>query len=70
MALGELSNPTSNASRLVDFAKRYGLSGGIRDIGVFRSGEACLPADLSSFNAAAFDADRARSLVALKGLLP
>ena len=69
-ALGELSNPMSNASRLVDFARRYGLSGGVFDIESFRFGDVCPPADLSSFDAASLESDRARSLAALKGLLP
>ena len=70
VALGELSDPRSNASRLVDFGARYGLSGGVHDIESFRSGAPCPFASFAAFNAAAFDADRDRSMKALEGLLP
>lgn len=70
VALGELSNPRSNASRLVDFGARYGLSGGVHDIEQFRSGAPCPFASFASFNASALDGDRDRSMKALVGLLP
>ena len=70
VALGELSDPRSNASRLVDFGTRYGLSGGVHDIESFRSGVLCPFASFDAFNAAALDADRDRSMKALEGLLP
>lgn len=70
VALGELSDPRSNASRLVDFGARYGLSGGVHDIESFRSGAPCPFASFAAFNAAALDADRDRSMKTLKGLLP
>ena len=70
VALGELSDSRSNASRLVDFGARYGLSGGVHDIESFRSGAPCPFASFAAFNAAAFDADRDRSMKALEGLLP
>ena len=70
VALGDVSNPKANASRLVDFGARYGISGGIHDIEAFRSGAVCPIASFASFNAAALEADRTRSLKALEGLLP
>ena len=70
VALGELSNPQSNASRLVDFGARYGLSGGVHDIESFRSGAPCPFASFAAFNASAFAVDRDRSMKALEGLLP
>ena len=70
VALGELSDPRSNASRLVDFGARYGLSGGVHDIEQFRSGAPCPFASFASFNASALDGDRDRSMKALVGLLP
>jgi hypothetical protein len=70
VALGELSNPRSNASRLVDFGARYGLSGGVHDIESFRSGAPCPFASFAAFNASAFAVDRDRSMKALEGLLP
>ena len=69
LALGELSDPRSNASRLVDFGARYGLSGGIHDIEQFRSGAPCPVASFASFDASAFEADRDRSIRAMEGLL-
>lgn len=69
-ALGELSDPRSNASRLVDFCARYGLSDGIHDIEKFRSGTPCPVASFASFDASALDADRDRSIKVLRGLLP
>lgn len=68
-ALGALDDPRSNASRLVDFANRYGLQGGVQDIARFRAGAEAAYADFAAFDAARFDADRARSLAALKGLV-
>ena len=70
VALGDVSNPKANASRLVDFGVRYGLSDGIHDIEAFRAGAVCPIASFASFNVAALEADRARSLKALEGLLP
>ena len=70
LALGNISDPKSNASRLVDFCTRYGLSGGIQDIAAFRSGTAHPFADVARFDAKAFEADRSRSRNALKGMLP
>ena len=70
MALGELSNPRSNASRLVDFGARYGLSGGVHDIEQFRSGTPCPFASFASFDASALAVDRDRSIKTLRGLLP
>ena len=70
LALGNISDPKSNASRLVDFCARYGLSGGIQDIAAFRSGTAHPFADVARFGAKAFEADRSRSRNALKGMLP
>ena len=70
VALGDVSNPKANASRLVDFGARYGLSDGMHDIEAFRAGAACPIVSFASFNATTLDADRARSLKALEGLLP
>lgn len=70
LALGNISDPKSNASRLVDFCARYGLSGGIQDIEAFRAGTAHPLADVARFDAKAFEADRSRSRNALKGMLP
>ena len=69
VALGSLSDPKSNASRLVDFCGRYGISGGMQDIERFRSGAVSAPADFSSFDAASFDTDRLRSVTELKHLV-
>ena len=69
LALGEIGNPGSNASRLVDFCRRYGLAGGAADIGAFRENGPAATVDMDSFNAAAFDADRTRSLGELKSLV-
>ena len=70
LVLGNISDPKSNASRLVDFCARYGLSGGIQDIEAFRAGVERPFADAARFDAKALDADRVRSLAALKGMLP
>ena len=72
LALGDLSNPSGNASRLVDFCARYGLARCVADISQFRDSEggACRCGDFSGFDGKALDADRSRSLGALKGLLP
>ena len=70
LVLGNISDSKSNASRLVDFCARYGLSGGLQDIEAFRAGTAHPFADVTAFDAKMFDADRARSLDALKGMLP
>ena len=70
LALGNISDPKSNASRLVDFCARYGLSGGIQDIEAFRVGTEHPFADAAKFDAKALDADRSRSRDALKGMLP
>ena len=68
LALGNMSDPSSNAARLVDFCTRYGLSGGLQDIIDFRARKAHSLADVALFDAKAFDADRARSLALLKGM--
>ncbi len=68
--LGNLSDPRSNASRLVDFCSRYGLSAGVQDIECFRAGTEFHFADFTSFDPTALECDRVRSLDALKGLLP
>jgi hypothetical protein len=68
LALGNMSDPSSNAARLVDFCTRYCLSGGLQDIIDFRARKAHSPADVALFDAKAFDADRGRSLALLKGM--
>ena len=70
VALGELSSPKSNASRLVDFNMRYGFSEGAYDLEDFRSGTSCSFASFATFNAARLEADRIRSLAVLRELLP
>ena len=70
LVLGNISDSKSNASRLVDFCARYGLSGGLQDIETFRTETAHPFADTAKFDAKALEADRVRSLDALKGMLP
>ncbi|MBR4654836.1 MAG: polysaccharide pyruvyl transferase family protein [Kiritimatiellae bacterium] len=70
IALGNLADPRSNASRLVDFCTRYGIEGGVCDIDEFRRGGVPRPVALPSSAAGALAADRARSMGLLKGLLP
>lgn len=70
IALGNLTDPKSNASRLVDFCARYCLGGGVKDIEDFRKGAEFSLAGFSGFSRAVLSADRARSLDALKGLMP
>jgi len=70
LALGNVSDPSSNASRLVDFCSRYGISGGVQDIEDFRARKACPFADIDSSVSERIAADRVRSLETLKGMLP
>ena len=70
VALGNVGDPKSNASRLADFCTRYGLSGGVQDMETFRRGAEPAFADFAGFSDAALMADRCRSLDALKGMLP
>ena len=70
LALGNISDPKSNASRLVDFCARYGLSDGVQDIEAFRVGTEHSFVDSAKFDAKALDADRVCSRDALKGMLP
>ena len=67
-ALGDMSDPKSNASRLVDFCRRYGLGGRVLDIGGFRNGEAP-HVDVGELDAQALEADRIRSLGELRALV-
>lgn len=69
VALGNLTDPKSNASRLIDFCARYGLVGGVKDIEDFRSGVESPFADLSGLSNVALSNDRDRSLCALKRLI-
>ena len=71
LALGDLSDRSGNASRLVDFCGRYGLKRCVADISLFRGSEggALRCGDFSDFDGKALDADRLRSIDALKGLL-
>ena len=69
LALGDVGDAKSNASRLVDFCTRYDLAGGVQDIGEFRR---LIPrpfVDLANFSSNALEGDRGRSLRALKGML-
>ena len=67
-ALGDMSDPKSNASRLVDFCRRYDLGGRVQDIGSFRNGEAP-HVDVGELDEQALEADRVRSLGELRALL-
>lgn len=67
-AVGDISDPKSNASRLVDFCRRYGFAERVLDIGAFRDGE-CPSVDSGEFDALAFESDRNRSLRELRALL-
>jgi hypothetical protein len=67
-ALGDMSDPESNASRLVDFCRRYGLGGRVQDIGSFRNGEAP-HVDVGELDAQALEADRIRSIGELRALV-
>ncbi len=71
IVLGNLSDHASNASRLVDFCARYGLSEGVADIDKFRVGDIdrSRPADFKSFDMDRLVSDRRRSTKLLKGLL-
>ena len=68
VALGDVSDPKSNASRLVDFCRRYGLGGRVQDIGSFRNGEAP-HVDVGELDAQSLEADRVRSLGELRALV-
>ena len=68
-ALGDVHDPMSNASRLVDFCRRCGLGGRVQDIGSFRNGETP-SVDVGELDAQALEADRVRSLGELRALLP
>ena len=67
-ALGDMSDPKSNASRLVDFCRRYGLGGRVQNIGSFRNGEAP-HVDVGELDEQALEDDRVRSLGELRTLL-
>ena len=67
-AVGNISDLKSNASRLVDFCRRYGLAGRVQDIDAFRSGERP-SVDSGEFDARAFESDRTRSLGELRALV-
>jgi len=69
IALGDLHKAGSNASRLVDFCKRYCPSEAVGDIEEFRSGCAVRRADPANFDRQTFESDRSRSLAALKGMI-
>ncbi len=69
VALANLSDPKSNASRLVDFCRRSNFSNGVHDIESFRSGTIPSPASFSSFDSSAFSSFRTRSLSVLHNLL-
>ena len=70
LALGDIDGAMSNASRLVDFCRRYGLSGGIQDIGAFRRLEGHPFADFRTFDSGVLSDSRDRSLLALGEMLP
>ena len=70
LALGDLQDPRSNASRLVDFCVRYGIANGVQDIESFRENVTPPFADPAAFDCSALETDRIRSLRTLKELLP
>jgi len=70
LALGNVDDKKSNASRLVDFCARYKMSGCVQDIERFRRQPPRPFADFAGFGADALSADRIRSLQALKEMLP
>lgn len=70
LALGEMSSKMSNVSRLVDFCRRYGLPNGTQDLERFRCREEMPLVDFSAFDSDTLLADRARSLAALRSMLP
>lgn len=67
-AFADLGAAASGASRLVDFATRYRLSGGIGDIADFRLGKTVEFALFDDFDETRFVSDRNRSLSALFNL--
>ena len=69
LALGDIGGAMSNASRLVDFCRRYGLSGGVQDIGAFRRMEGHSFADFRAFSPDILSDNRERSLLALEEML-
>ena len=70
LALGDLSNARSYASRLTDFCKRYDLTSGIADMARFRAGEIFLPTTFTRFDYGALESDRQKSLAALINMIP
>ena len=70
LALGNVGDAKSNASRLVDFCRRYGLPGAVQDIEAFRRGEAHPLAEFPASGLDALASDRDRSLDVLRGMLP
>ena len=69
LALGNVDDARSNASRIVDFCARYNLSGGVQDIEDFRRRTPRPFAGFADFAADALAADRSRSLQTLKEML-
>lgn len=69
LALGNVDDARSNASRLVDFCARYNLSGGVQDIEDFRRLAPRPFAGFADFAVDALAADRSRSLQILKEML-
>ena len=70
VVLGQISDPRSNASRLVDFCARYGLSGGVWELEAFRAGQEVSFAEIVPSGFSCLESDRVRSKGILKGLLP
>ena len=70
VVLGQISDPRSNASRLVDFCARYGLSGGVWELEAFRAGKEVSFAEIAPSGISRLESDRVRSKGVLKGLLP
>lgn len=69
IAVADLHGIGSKASRLVDFAARYGLGSGIIDRAVFHKGEALDFASLANFSKDALARDRLDSLATLEQMV-
>ena len=69
VALGDLSDSGSNASRLVDFCRLVGADGGCMELSEFRAGADCRLCEKAVDSAQPLAALRERSLAALKAMV-
>ena len=69
LALGQLGDPGSNVSRLVDFSRRYGIGDAVHEIDGFRAGGERTFADPSRIDGAALERDRAHSMECLRNMV-